>query len=142
MIKTLADLPPQDQVRYCPVGTRIWFHEEKTPYRVRARSDRYLVCTKPFNPKRTTIYTIVDLTEQVRGPENLVFGMGAETDEHCIEMVERLHGITKPLTPKEITEIKAMPRNLRKACKPAYASPTEVSHRHRVGLKVARVALP
>jgi hypothetical protein len=144
-MKTLEEFAlenPHAAVASCPVGTRIFFAEEKSPYRVRARSDRYLVCTKPFNPKRTVFYTIIDLVEQVRGPENLVFGFGAETDEQCVEMVERLHAITKPETPKATAEIKAAPRDVRRMLKPTYSGPTEVSHRHRIPLSISKITLP
>ena len=80
------------KLRELPVNGKIWFHEEKRPYRVRARGNRYLVCTKPFNLKRTTLYCIVDLEEQIRGPEDLVFGLGAETVEDCQWMLARLEG--------------------------------------------------
>lgn len=73
-------------------SSKIYFAEEVMPYRVRAIGDRYVVCTKPFNPKRTVLYTVIDLVENVRGTENLVFGMGAETDLQCQEMCARLHG--------------------------------------------------
>lgn len=144
-MKTLEELAveqPQSAVAFCPVGTRILFAEEKTPYRVRARSDRYLVCTRPFNPKRTVLYTIIDLVERVRGPENLVFGFGAETDGQCVDMVERLHAITKPETIEDATELKAMPRILRKMVKPKYTAASEVSHRHRIPLRIAKIVLP
>jgi hypothetical protein len=98
-----------------PVGARIWFHGESRPYRIRARSDRYLVCTKPFNPKHTVLYTVVDLVEGVRGTENLIFGMGAESDQDCEEMIQRLEG------------------------KLEGAEPTEVSRRNRVNLFVTRI---
>ena len=65
------------------VGTRIWFLGESHPYRIRARGERYLVCTKPFNLQKTVIYTVVDLVEDVRGTENLIFGVGAESDQDC-----------------------------------------------------------
>jgi hypothetical protein len=71
-------------------GDKIKFAEEKQAYTIRARGERYLVCTKPFNPRKTVLYTVVDLVEDVRGTENLVFGMGAETNEECEEMVQRL----------------------------------------------------
>jgi hypothetical protein len=57
---------------------------------VRARSARYIVCTKPFNLKRTVLYTIVDLANRLRGTENLVFGFGQETDEQCLDTLKRL----------------------------------------------------
>lgn len=121
----------------CP-GTRIYFEEEKQPYRVRARSGRYLVCTKPFNPKKTVLYTIIDLDEVVRGPENLVFGLGAETDEQCWEMVNRLHGIERPMDEKDLKKLrKALP-----GFQPGPPIQTEISHRHRIPLRVARVVPP
>lgn len=101
------------------VGSRIKFAEEKRPYRVRARSDRYLVCTKPFNPQRTVLYTVVDLQKNIRGTENLVFGAGAETDSDCQEMVRRLEG----------------------QCLDTGFT-TEVSHRNRVALNVEAVLRP
>ena len=74
------------------VGDFLTFEEERLKYEVQARSARYLVCTKPFNPKRTVLYTVVDLADGVRGTENLVFGAGAETREQCEEMIARLEG--------------------------------------------------
>jgi hypothetical protein len=77
------------------VGSRVWFEGEKRPYNVRARNNRYIICTKPYNPQRTVLYTIMDLEEGVRGPENLIFGMGAQTDQECEEMLERLEDASK-----------------------------------------------
>lgn len=72
------------------VGQKIKFRREKQRFTVRACNERFAICTKPFNPRHTVIYTIIDLQEGVRGTENLVFGMGAETDEQCQEMLKRL----------------------------------------------------
>lgn len=74
----------------CKVGDKIKFAEEKAAYTVQAMNDRYAVCTKPFNPARTVWYTIIDFEEEIRGPENLVFGFGAETRELCEEMLARI----------------------------------------------------
>jgi len=93
------------------VGEKIRFAEEKQSYTVRARSDRYLICTKPFNPRHTVLYTIVDLIEGIRGTENLIFCMGAEDDKGCMEMLERLE-----------------------------SGETEVSHRNRIPLYVGVVS--
>lgn len=71
-------------------GEKVKFKEEKQRYTVRYASRRYAICTKPFNAQKTVLYTIIDQWEQVRGPENLVFGMGAETDVDCLEMLVRL----------------------------------------------------
>lgn len=71
-------------------GQKIKFASEKQRYTVRAASKRYAICTKPFNAQKTVLYCIIDQWRDVRGPENLVFGMGAETDEQCYEMLIRL----------------------------------------------------
>ena len=69
---------------------KIKFLEEKRPYTIQSQNDRYLICTKPFNLKKTVLYTIVDLAEEIRGTENLIFGMGFETKEECDDALERL----------------------------------------------------
>lgn len=97
----------------CAVGFRLWFDYEVRPYRIRARGDRYLVTTKPMNVRRTVLYCVVDLKERVRGTEDLIFGMGAETDEQCAEMLARLE-----------------------------SGVSEVSHRNRVPLRVVRIEGP
>lgn len=71
-------------------GDPVFLPTEKRPYRVRCRDDRYIICTKPFNPKRTVIYFIVDLEERRRGPDNMVFCFGYETQEQCEERLKEL----------------------------------------------------
>lgn len=73
-----------------PIGTKIKFENEKQSYTVRASNIAFAVCTKPFNARKTVLYTIVDWNENIRGPENLIFGMGAETETQCREMLIRL----------------------------------------------------
>lgn len=102
-----------------PVGSRVWFEGQKRPFTVRARSRRFVVCTKPFF--KTVLYTIIDFKEMVRGPENLVFGMGAETLAQCEAMIDRLEG-----------------RNMGASG----MKHTEVSYRRRVPLDVRRVEPP
>jgi len=81
-----------DLLASLPVGSRIWFAEESRPYRVRATDGRFLVCTKPFNPRKTVLYCILDTETMMRAPENLIFGHGAESDEQCQEMLGRING--------------------------------------------------
>ena len=71
-------------------GSKIWFEEEKQGYTIQARSDNFIVCSKPFNLKKTVLYTIIDIKKNIRGPESLIFGFGAETKEQCQEMIARL----------------------------------------------------
>lgn len=72
------------------VGSRIKFAEEKQSYIVRASNVAFAVCTKPLNMHKTVLYTVIDWHRNIRGAENLVFPMGAETDQQCEEMLERL----------------------------------------------------
>lgn len=71
-------------------GTKIRFESERLRYTVRVASDRFAVCTKPFNPRHTVLYTIIDFERDVRGPEDLIFGCGFETDAQCLEALVRL----------------------------------------------------
>lgn len=72
------------------VGDKVKFKREKQRYTIQACNDRYLICTKPMNALKTVLYTIVDLKEKIRGAENLVFGLGAETKQSCEEMLFRI----------------------------------------------------
>ncbi len=92
------------------VGTRITFAEEKQCYTVQACNDRFAVCIKPFNARKTFLYTIIDFREGVRGTENQIFCAGFETRTECEEALERLAN-----------------------------SESEVSHRNRVPLKIERL---
>jgi hypothetical protein len=92
-----------------PVGALIYVEKEKRPYRVQARSDRFAVCSKPHF--KTVLYCILDIQKQMRGPENLIFGFGAETTQQCEEMITRLEeGITdlsrRRSIPLDVTHIK------------------------------------
>ena len=63
------------------VGDKVYIPTDKRPYRVRARDDRYIICTKPFNIKHTVLYFIIDLVDRWRAPDNMVFCFGYETDK-------------------------------------------------------------
>lgn len=72
------------------VGDKVYIPYEKRPYKVRARDDRYIICTKPYNLKQTVLYFIVDLKEKWRAPDNMIFCRGYETDEDCKERLAEL----------------------------------------------------
>jgi len=66
----------QDIIKYCKtlkIGDKIKFIPEKQKYTIKEKSDRYLICTKPFNLKKTVLYTIVDLKRLVRGTNDRIF---------------------------------------------------------------------
>jgi len=71
-------------------ATKYIFWKQKRPYRVRARDERFIICTKPYNPKHTVIYFIIDLYDKVRGTDNSVFCNGYETDGQCISRLVEL----------------------------------------------------
>lgn len=71
-----------------PLGSRVYVPGEKRPFTVRARNDRFAVCTKPHF--KTVRYFVLDAENGVRGTENLIFCMGAETDAECEEMLARV----------------------------------------------------
>lgn len=117
------------------VGSKIKFLSEKQRYMVQASDERFAICTKPMNALKTVLYTIIDFEEDVRGPEDLIFGMGAETRELCEEMLGRLNGIGPTEDDREI---------YRQAGLDPASIPTchsEVSHRHRCALDIERIDL-
>ena len=52
------------------VGDKIKFAEEKQRYTVQACNERWAICTKPLNCRKTFLYTIVDFVNELRGPDN------------------------------------------------------------------------
>jgi hypothetical protein len=77
------------------VGDKIYFAEERNPYTIQACDERFLICTKPFNPKHTVQYTIVDLKDGIRGADNY-WKWGGYIDyadrKECERMLRALHG--------------------------------------------------
>jgi hypothetical protein len=88
---------------------------EKQRYRVMARDRRYVIMTKPFNAKRTYVYTIADLERMERGPCNLIFGPPCElnTQEGAAEVLGMLQrgemGVSRrrcvPISASELAQI-------------------------------------
>lgn len=72
------------------VGDKVYIPNEKKPYKVRARDDRYIICTKPDNLRKSHWYFIIDLEDKWRGPDDRVFCMGYDTDNDCQERLKEL----------------------------------------------------
>lgn len=84
--------PPEslEQAKALVVGDRVRFHgESQARFKVRARGERYVVLTKPFNAQHTVLYTVIDLHEAVRGPDDS-WGTGYETAEEIAEALAKL----------------------------------------------------
>lgn len=62
-----------DYCRLLKIGDKIKFKNEKQRYTVKAKSERFLICTKPFNLRKTCLYSIIDLNRLIRGTNNLIF---------------------------------------------------------------------
>lgn len=88
-----------------PVGATVKFSAEKQKYTIQASNRFYSVCNKPFNAKKTFIYTVIDWTNRIRGTENLVFGMGAETKEDCEQMLARLTNADSDISRRNFCEL-------------------------------------
>lgn len=66
-------------------GQKIWFKDCKKSFKVRCANNSFAICTQPYNFKpETVIYTIIDFERNVRGTDNLVFGIhDYYSDEDC-----------------------------------------------------------
>ena len=47
---------------------------EKQRYTVQAFDERFAVCTKPFNARKTYLYFVADMKTGLRGPSNWPYG--------------------------------------------------------------------
>ena len=80
------------------VGDKVYVPTDKRPYTVKARDERYIICTKPFNVQHTVLYFIIDLVEKWRAPDNMIFCSGYESTEDCIERLKELQDGTIELS--------------------------------------------
>ncbi len=84
-------------INYCKklkVGDKIKFQSEKQRYTVQAKSERFIICSKPFNARKTYLYTIIDLDRYVRGAVDLIFGLNHDVNnptdaQFCLEDLEK-----------------------------------------------------
>jgi glycine betaine/choline ABC-type transport system substrate-binding protein len=56
------------------VGGKVKFDGERQRYTVMAANERFAIMVKPFNARKTYLYSIADLERGVRGRCNLIFG--------------------------------------------------------------------
>ena len=76
------------------VGEKFKFDGERQRYTVQAVNDRFAIMTKPFNARKTYLYTITDRKRGVRGPCNLIFGIPCDVNTpagaaEALAMIER-----------------------------------------------------
>lgn len=80
--------------RELAIGTKIKFDAERCRYTVMAANKRFVIMTKPFNARKTYLYTIADMERGVRGACNLIFGIPCDVDTpdgaaEALAMIER-----------------------------------------------------
>ena len=93
------------------VGDKLKFAEEKQMYTIRARNDRYLVCTKPFNPKRTVLYTIIDLIEGIRGTNDFILNpYNYELAEDCQQCLKDITSGEAKISSRNKIPLKIVPK--------------------------------
>ncbi len=63
---------------------------EKQRYTVQAADGRFVICTKPFNARKTYLYFVADLKTGLRGPVNWPYGFPFEEELNTPEGGERL----------------------------------------------------
>lgn len=80
------------------IGDKVCVPTDKRPYTVKARDERYIICTKPFNVRHTVLYFIIDLLNKWRAPDNMIFCSGYETTEDCQERLKELQDGTIELS--------------------------------------------
>ena len=90
------------------VGDKIYFKGEKFPYVIQACDERFLVCTKPFNPQHTVQYTIVDLEKGIRGADNY-WKWGGHYDyskqEECQQCLKDLYRGEVEISSRNVVEL-------------------------------------
>ena len=80
------------------IGDKVFVPTDKRHYTVKARDERYIICTKPFNVRHTVLYFIIDLLNKWRAPDNMIFCSGYETTEDCQERLKELQDGTIELS--------------------------------------------
>lgn len=83
----------QEILKFLEIGDKIYFRGEKRGYEIKARNERYLICTKPFNPKHTVTYTILDSEELINSTNNCVFNpydysIQKDIDESLVDLTK------------------------------------------------------
>jgi hypothetical protein len=95
------------------IGDKIKIPNQRNRFTIRAFDKRFIIMTKPFNARKTYLYSIIDLQELLRGPDNLIFGnyncYEKEADK-CLKQlqngeIEISHRRCKVLEPEVLEQI-------------------------------------
>lgn len=73
------------------VGDKIKFKTEKQRYTIMACDERFIIAQKPFNPRRTFMYTLIDLKEKERSSDNYYCRFDYTDHKECEEALKMLN---------------------------------------------------
>lgn len=73
------------------VGDKIKFKSEKQRYTVSACDERFIIAWKPFNARKTFIYTIVDLRDNQRSSDNYYCAFDYSNKDEAKEALDILN---------------------------------------------------
>lgn len=112
MIPTRLAAEPVTPRPQMTVGDKVKFANTRHPWTVRAvtRAGRFVILTKPFNLRRTVLYTVVDFDRGVRGVDDH-YGLGYETDEQIDAALAMFQSTEDDLAGKAADEARADGRN-------------------------------
>jgi hypothetical protein len=91
-------------------GSKIKFEDERQRYTVMAQDERFAILVKPFNARRTYLYTIVDLARGVRGRCNRIFGIphDVSTPAGAAEVLKELQDGTLEVSRRHCESLRPM----------------------------------
>ncbi|MEO1658128.1 MAG: hypothetical protein AAFR65_10420 [Pseudomonadota bacterium] len=74
-------------------GDKIKVDTDRCRYTVQAADERFIIATKPFNARKTYLYTIIDRERSVRGACDMIFGLPCDVDtpdgaKEALEMLQ------------------------------------------------------
>lgn len=92
------------------VWDKVYGRWEKRAYTVMARNDRFIIIAKPFNPRKTFQYSIIDLVRGFMWPDNYIFGKYDYLNvSDCNEAIEELQKNAWNTLGMDISERKCVP---------------------------------
>lgn len=119
------------------VGDRVKFDDDRFLWDVIAVSEHFTALTRKAPFRRNTLrYTVIDWEQGIRGPANLVgtgWGDGTSTAVQCQQMLTEFEN---HLT-DDLAAVEARAAGLTQWKRSRNA--VEVSHRHRLPLRIARI---
>ena len=92
------------------VWDKVYWRWEKRAYTVMARNHRFIIISKPFNPKKTFQYSIIDLERKIMWPDNFIFGTYDYLNkDECEQAIQKLQEDVGKIDWMDISERRSVP---------------------------------